>query len=80
MIQVPNFHANSLNEFIRAYRSNYFNDLIPIYTYWSLLIPVDPYLSFKTPNLSLLSANDPIDLPKLLLLIIYDLQVTPIVS
>ena len=27
MIQVPKFHANSLNKFIRAYLSNYFNAL-----------------------------------------------------
>ena len=27
MIQVPNFHSNSLNKFTRAYLSNYFNAL-----------------------------------------------------
>ena len=28
VIQVPNYHTNSLNKFIRAYLSNYFNALI----------------------------------------------------
>ena len=28
MIQVPNFHENSLHNFIRAYLSNYFNALV----------------------------------------------------
>ena len=28
MIQIPKFHANSLNKLIRAYLSNYFNALV----------------------------------------------------